>query len=700
VITESIDLFASLPRLLPDVTIRVARIEYPQFPDVASLYWRASRDDQRLTLTIDEIPVETFMELRSDGIFSLSLKAGQAQRDDIVLALDFDRAPQGYLAEGTVDIHLPSWVGALRRTDLLPVEVQHVGGHFHGPLKLEIETDDTQQIALTADLSAENGDLLYVSEGLELRTDGASEYRLSLAYPSLAWTLVSEPFSLAIVAAGIGNIAAQIKDLDCESGIQCEMTASASMKQLRTDETRVKQLKIAAKVQASIDDSWSANGSLTALSAIEITSPDFSVASVELRDKKALRVEMDADGAIISADSASFAIKSMQAGPDLHLSAPLTLRKLRAESNGTRLKTSFEIPAEATDLSWQQSNFVAPAVQGTLELRGDSGTADVRLADAAGAIAATLKLAFGPSRMTAELTDARLDFGQAALSGRVKKWPFAWDLVAGQIEARGTFESSGTAGQQVSHGEFSVDYTDLAGSYNEMGATGVSGKADIKLDQTGTIKMGPAEVRAALIDIGVPIENLSAVLAWNSAENIALVDRLQLSVLGGTATAEPFRYDLGRESAELTLVVNSVQLGLIAEMAEFDDIAVSGAVSGTIPISVAGTAVTISGGSLASEQPGGVIRYHAGADSTDSSGLGVATRALSNMQYETLTSKVSYTNDGDLVLNMRLKGINPDYDPLQPVILNLNLENNIPQLLRSLQATRDIEEIIESQSAK
>jgi hypothetical protein len=212
--------------------------------------------------------------------------------------------------------------------------------------------------------------------------------------------------------------------------------------------------------------------------------------------------------------------------------------------------------------------------------------------------------------------------------------------------------------------------------------------------------MGPAEVRAALIDIGVPIENLSAVLAWNSAENIALVDRLQLSVLGGTATAEPFRYDLGRESAELTLVVNSVQLGLIAEMAEFDDIAVSGAVSGTIPISVAGTAVTISGGSLASEQPGGVIRYHAGADSTDSSGLGVATRALSNMQYETLTSKVSYTNDGDLVLNMRLKGINPDYDPLQPVILNLNLENNIPQLLRSLQATRDIEEIIESQSAK
>ncbi len=33
-------------------------------------------------------------------------------------------------------------------------------------------------------------------------------------------------------------------------------------------------------------------------------------------------------------------------------------------------------------------------------------------------------------------------------------------------------------------------------------------------------------------------------------------------------------------------------------------------------------------------------------------------------------------------------------DPLQPVILNLGVENNVPQLLRSLQATRAIEEVL------
>ena len=79
-------------------------------------------------------------------------------------------------------------------------------------------------------------------------------------------------------------------------------------------------------------------------------------------------------------------------------------------------------------------------------------------------------------------------------------------------------------------------------------------------------------------------------------------------------------------------------------------------------------------------------------------GLGLAQRALSHLQYDSLTSDVTYTSDGDLVLGMRLEGINPDMDPLQPVILNLSVENNIPQLLKSLQAARDIEQVLERRS--
>ena len=52
------------------------------------------------------------------------------------------------------------------------------------------------------------------------------------------------------------------------------------------------------------------------------------------------------------------------------------------------------------------------------------------------------------------------------------------------------------------------------------------------------------------------------------------------------------------------------------------------------------------------------------------------------------------------MLRMRLKGTNPDVDPTQPVILNLSVENNVPQMLRSLQATRSIEDVLEGRLSK
>ena len=100
--------------------------------------------------------------------------------------------------------------------------------------------------------------------------------------------------------------------------------------------------------------------------------------------------------------------------------------------------------------------------------------------------------------------------------------------------------------------------------------------------------------------------------------------------------------------------------------------------------------------------PGGVIRYLHGDDTGDIeepvSDLNLVTRALANFQYNSMTSDVNYTESGDLKLQMRLTGINPDMDVTQPVILNLSVENNVPQLLRSLQATRLIEDVLERQS--
>jgi hypothetical protein len=137
----------------------------------------------------------------------------------------------------------------------------------------------------------------------------------------------------------------------------------------------------------------------------------------------------------------------------------------------------------------------------------------------------------------------------------------------------------------------------------------------------------------------------------------------------------------------------------MVDIAEFDDIKISGSISGRIPVSMRETTITVSGGRLESDAPG-VIRYRAGAAAGINNEINLVSRALSNFQFDSLTSDVNYTEAGDLKLKMRLSGINPDVDARQPVILNLGVENNIPQLLRSLRATRAIEDVLQKKRPK
>ena len=176
-----------------------------------------------------------------------------------------------------------------------------------------------------------------------------------------------------------------------------------------------------------------------------------------------------------------------------------------------------------------------------------------------------------------------------------------------------------------------------------------------------------------------------------------------MTVIGGTVTADPYRYELDADRNQLALHARNIQLPLMAGLADLEAFTITGRVSGEVPVTIRGKNVIIDKGFLENDPPGGVIQYRGGAAGNvvnDTSQLGIVTRTLRNLEFDSLTSAVNYSEDGDLVLQMRLKGINPDVDPTQPVILNLNVENNVPQMLRSLQATRSIEDVLERRLSK
>ena len=70
---------------------------------------------------------------------------------------------------------------------------------------------------------------------------------------------------------------------------------------------------------------------------------------------------------------------------------------------------------------------------------------------------------------------------------------------------------------------------------------------------------------------------------------------------------------------------------------------------------------------------------------------------LSDYRFETLNSYVQLDESGDLRLQTEITGSNPTVNPSQPINLNVNISDNIPELLRSLRAGREITRVLEDQ---
>ena len=391
----------------------------------------------------------------------------------------------------------------------------------------------------------------------------------------------------------------------------------------------------------------------------------------------------------------------------------LTIDRVTAVADAVEfvgLEDDWQVSSPDTRFTLKNAAFaghrvIAPAITADLSGSNDRAAGSARFTTPDGGLSgkATFShdLTSAAGKMTLE--SAAFDFAALNLSAIVSDWPYRFDITAGRVTAEADVSWSTKAAGFAYEGSARVIADSLAGRYADIAFVGLASQLEIDVDSAKQPEVKPAAFEIALVDIGLPVENISGTAAPDIGESAVAISSLSMSLLGGTVSADPFRYDLDAETNELMLRAQGIQLPLMAALAEFEAVTVSGGVSGKIPVTIRGNKVIIDGGYLENDPPGGVIRYRGGAADAvvdDGSQLGIVTRMLRNFEFESLTSAVNYTEAGDLRLTMRLKGINPDVDPTQPVILNLNVENNVPQMLRSLQATRSIEEVLEERLAK
>ena len=205
-----------------------------------------------------------------------------------------------------------------------------------------------------------------------------------------------------------------------------------------------------------------------------------------------------------------------------------------------------------------------------------------------------------------------------------------------------------------------------------------------------------------VIDLGIPITNLTSrisVATANGKKPVITVSGLNAGMLDGSVSGNRKKIDLNRRSNSFTLAFADISLAELVRLQQFEDIDAIGKLSGTLPLTIGPAGLSISKGTASAKAPGGYIRYRPknGGELFGSSSMEteMLLKALDDYQYEELDAAMAYKPDGQLTMQLQMKGRSPGLHATRPLHLNLNLDQNILSLIESLRAVDGLNDRID-----
>lgn len=272
------------------------------------------------------------------------------------------------------------------------------------------------------------------------------------------------------------------------------------------------------------------------------------------------------------------------------------------------------------------------------------------------------------------------------------------DIVAGQIEGLANISWSKQLDDSWRFGgPIALKLDQFSGYYGDYFFVDLS----TELFAEATTPLGiqvsnPANASLGRIDIGLPLENLSWQYRFDTFSSELQIDDFTTDLLGGKLSIPAARYNPARDRQQIDVVLADLRVDSLINLADYPGLAADGLISGYLPFIIEGDTISIEKGLIGALKPGGSIRYTpANPEPSSNQALQLVNDALSNYQYQTMNTEVFYSEEGELLLNVQLRGSNPDMNNGQAINLNLNITDNIPSLLKSLQASRVITDELE-----
>ncbi len=290
----------------------------------------------------------------------------------------------------------------------------------------------------------------------------------------------------------------------------------------------------------------------------------------------------------------------------------------------------------------------------------------------------------------------RFDAVNARLSTLLQASGLPGDILAGSVAAQAQLglTRNETGGLQVS-GPLEIQLDGLGGFLGDTAITGLSTVFRGELDGKHLRSDGLAALSIDSVDPGFPLLNLRADIGFDTAPGRLQLGDISLNVFGGRVLSAGGELALDGSEGMLELQLERIDVERILALGAYEGVQASGLLSGTLPVRLDATGISVAAGTLHAETPGGSIRYASGT-STGNAAVDFVNTTLNNYRYDMLDASVNYLPDGELALAVQMQGVNPDNNPEQRINLNLNISDNIPALLRSLQASRSITEAVEA----
>ncbi len=174
-----------------------------------------------------------------------------------------------------------------------------------------------------------------------------------------------------------------------------------------------------------------------------------------------------------------------------------------------------------------------------------------------------------------------------------------------------------------------------------------------------------------------------------------LLDNFSATFLGGRIGIAHVLYDIRNHRADFILDVTGIRIQDLINLQGLTRVFTTGNVAGRIPVSIDGPAFEVRQGAMNAEQNGTII-YAVSTEEMQAAHESLKTTyaALSDFHYTELKAAINIEPDGESLMQLQLKGYNPDFQNGREVHLNLNVEQNLLDLLRSLTISTHVEQAI------